>query len=174
MYKITEKFKSFFNVNKLEITENVMKYLCGVRYPQNYLEGKFLVGYRDGNYTGYVDFGNGKISTFKIGDIFMLTDDKNNISLECLDIIHTKEFIEELRQHINYIYDEISYVGGHLHIVLDDGNTDDSSIQWCLDKIKTEENYIYKHVYTRCCELLLQIPENIRSQYTKELYCEGE
>jgi len=174
MYRITDRFQSFFNSNKLEITEDVMKYLCGVRYPQNYLEGKFLVGHRGGNYLGYVDFGNGKISEFKIGDILALVDDKGSMILEQSDVVRTKEFMEELRQYINYIYGEISYVGGHLHIVLDDGNTDDSSIQWCLDKIKTEENYIDKHVYTRCCELLLQIPENIRSQYTKELYCEGE
>lgn len=72
-----------------------------------------------------------------------------------MDNFKIKQRILEL---INIIYTEYNCVGGALHIVLDDENIDNHSIQWCLDntiaKIIDENE---KNIYKECAELLLKL-----------------
>ena len=68
-----------------------------------------------------------------------------------------KEIIE-LTVLMNAIYAS-NPVGGALHIVLDDGNTEDVHIKWCMEN-SIEELVGKEHdLYYRCAELLLQMNE---------------
>lgn len=72
---------------------------------------------------------------------------------------------QRIRELVNIIYENYSGVGGELHIVLDDGNLEDSSINWCLNnsiaKITNEEE---KKIYTECAELLLKLSYSSRKR----------
>lgn len=63
------------------------------------------------------------------------------------------------------IYNEYDCVGGHLHLVLDDGNISDYDIQWCLDntisKIKDNKE---RQVYIECAKLLLMLSYSARKK----------
>ncbi len=56
-------------------------------------------------------------------------------------------------------------VGGHLHIVLDDGNVEDHHVQWYLDLAKEEGCHTCETLATR----LLELSEEER----QSLYVEG-
>lgn len=95
-----------------------------------------------------------------------LIDAINDFSLSC-DIMKdcTNEITEfeyslfTLNQKIDYLYDKVyenNAAGGGLHIVLDDGNLSDRSINWCIDNVDLTE-YEKKLV-----ELLLSITEEER------------
>jgi hypothetical protein len=61
--------------------------------------------------------------------------------------------IEELLQDIAELYN-LNSVGGALHIVLDDGNLDDESIQFCLDTCE-------EHWSVRECSSILYLTKSI-------------
>ena len=79
-----------------------------------------------------------------------------------MDNFEIKQRIRELK---NIIYDKYNCAGGELHIVLDDGNIEDSNINWCLNnsiaKISDEEE---KKVYDECAELLLKLSYSSRKR----------
>ena len=89
----------------------------------------------------------------------------------------TQEQVLELYDVIAQIY-KINGVGGALHIVLDDGNTEDDNIKWCIENMHDypEEE---QQLYFRCADLLLLI-KNPRSRYRKiekafdKIYGRGE
>lgn len=82
--------------------------------------------------------------------------------------IESKEFRSELKDYINAVYD-ICCVAGAIHIVLDDDNLDNRSINWCLQNtIPNVNNYVEKYISARCLELLLMIPENKRLKYLQK------
>lgn len=76
----------------------------------------------------------------------------------------TQEQVMELYDVIAQIY-ERNGVGGALHIVLDDGNTEDHHIKWCIENMDDypEEE---QRLYFKCADLLLLI-KNPRSRYRK-------
>lgn len=68
---------------------------------------------------------------------------------------------ERLTQLIQMIYAKHP-AGGALHIVLDDGNTEDRHIQWCIDHL---DEYAAKDevpLFLECARLLLSIRERHR------------
>lgn len=76
----------------------------------------------------------------------------------------SQEQVLELYDVIAQIY-ERNGVGGALHIVLDDGNTEDHHIIWCVENMNdypAEE----QRLYVRCAELLMLI-KNPRNRYRK-------
>lgn len=79
------------------------------------------------------------------------------------------EIKQRIRELKNIIYSKYNSVGGELHIVLDDGNVEDSHINWCLNnsivKISDEEE---KKVYTECAELLLKLSYSSRKRLVNE------
>jgi hypothetical protein len=76
----------------------------------------------------------------------------------------TQEQVLELYEVIAQIY-AIDGVGGALHIVLDDGNTEDHHIKWSIENMQDypEEE---RRLYLRCAELLMLI-KNPRNRYRK-------
>ena len=80
------------------------------------------------------------------------------------------EIKQKIRELKNIIYSKYNCVGGELHIVLDDGNIEDSNINWCLNnsiiKISNEEE---KKVYTECAELLLKLSYSSRKRLVNGL-----
>lgn len=54
--------------------------------------------------------------------------------------------------------------GGALHIVLDDGNTEDQFIQWCIDNAIDDVEAKDQWMFKRCAELMLTIPERKRDR----------
>lgn len=72
---------------------------------------------------------------------------------------------QKIRELIRTIYTKYSCVGGPLHIVLDDGNFDNNSINWCLNnsiaKISDEEE---RKIYTECAKLLLKLSYSSRKR----------
>jgi hypothetical protein len=72
---------------------------------------------------------------------------------------------QRIRELVSIIYDDYSGVGGKLHIVLDDGNLDDCSINWCLNNSIAEiTNEEEKKIYTECAELLLKLSYSSRKR----------
>lgn len=68
----------------------------------------------------------------------------------------------DIQNLIDAIYDQHP-CGGPLHIVLDDGNLDDDSINWCLNNtIENCDDIVLKIISKTCAELLLQLPEEER------------
>lgn len=71
--------------------------------------------------------------------------------------------------------------GGALHIVLDDGNTDDRCIRWCLHNSIPDENFTPvedREMFTRCATNLLKMRTERRrgnciSQAFKEMRNNG-
>ena len=76
----------------------------------------------------------------------------------------SQEQVLELYDVIAQIYAR-NGVGGALHIVLDDGNTEDHHIKWCIENMHDypEEE---QRLYLRCAELLMLI-KNPRNRYRK-------
>lgn len=76
----------------------------------------------------------------------------------------TQEQVLELYEVIAQIY-AINGVGGALHIVLDDGNTEDHHIKWCIENMQDypEEE---QRLYLRCADLLMLV-KNPRNRYRK-------
>ena len=66
--------------------------------------------------------------------------------------------IIELTVLMNAIYAS-NPVGGALHIVLDDGNTEDVHIKWCMENSIADLVGKEHDLYYRCAELLLQMNE---------------
>ena len=72
------------------------------------------------------------------------------------------EDVIELTVLMNAIYLR-ARAGGALHIVLDDGNTEDEFIKWCMENSIAELVGKREHdIYYRCAELLLAMPERDR------------
>lgn len=74
------------------------------------------------------------------------------------------DFAIELTVLIHEIYMDSS-VGGALHIVLDDGNTEDHFINWCIENSIAELNGDRKDMYERCAKMLLEINESERLHF---------
>ena len=73
-----------------------------------------------------------------------------------------KRLKNNIQNLIDAIYDQHPS-GGPLHIVLDDGNIDDDSINWCLNNtIENCDDIVMKVLCTTCAELLLNIPQEER------------
>ena len=79
----------------------------------------------------------------------------------------TQEQVMELYDVIAQIYAR-NGVGGALHIVLDDGNTEDHHIKWCVEEWMKEHPYPdeERQLYLRCAELLMLV-KNPRKRYRK-------
>ena len=71
------------------------------------------------------------------------------------------EVVVEFTVLINAIY-LMDPAGGALHIVLDDGNTEDEFIKWCMENSIAELVGREHDIYYRCAELLLAMPERDR------------
>lgn len=52
--------------------------------------------------------------------------------------------------------------GGALHIVLDDGNTEDEFIRWCIENALKYVEEKDQWMFVRCAELMLTMPEHKR------------
>lgn len=76
----------------------------------------------------------------------------------------TQDQVMELYDVIAKIY-ERDGVGGALHIVLDDGNTEDHHIKWSIEHMSDYPEEEQK-LYSRCADLLLLV-KNPRSRYRK-------
>jgi hypothetical protein len=76
----------------------------------------------------------------------------------------SQEQVLELYDVIAQIYAR-NGVGGALHIVLDDGNTEDHHIKWCIETMQYYPEEEQK-LYTRCAELLMLV-KNPRNRYRK-------
>ena len=68
----------------------------------------------------------------------------------------------EIKERIRFLKQEIYKfhgAGGGLHIVLDDGNMDDESINYCIGYIKECGNFTkeQKNMQIECAELLLKL-----------------
>lgn len=74
------------------------------------------------------------------------------------------DFAIELTILIHEIYMD-SPVGGALHIVLDDGNTEDHFINWCIENSIAELTGDRKDMYERCAKMLLEINESERLDF---------
>lgn len=74
------------------------------------------------------------------------------------------DFAIELTILIHQIYMD-SPVGGALHIVLDDGNTEDHFIDWCIENSIAELHGDRKNMYERCAKMLLEINESERLDF---------
>lgn len=59
-------------------------------------------------------------------------------------------------------------VGGALHIVLDDLNTKDHHITWCIEEVAPEYPEEDQRLFKRCAELLLMV----KSQRARRKYIE--
>jgi hypothetical protein len=79
----------------------------------------------------------------------------------------SQEQVLELYDVIAQIYARDG-VGGALHIVLDDGNTEDHHIKWCVEEWMKKHPYPEEEqrLYLRCAELLLLV-KNPRQRYRK-------
>lgn len=72
---------------------------------------------------------------------------------------------QRVRELISIIYNNYSGVGGELHIVLDDRNVEDSSINWCLNNnIAKLPDGEAKDIYTECAKLLLKLSYSSRKR----------
>ena len=76
----------------------------------------------------------------------------------------SQEQVMELYDVIAQIYAR-NGVGGALHIVLDDGNTEDHHIEWCIENMQDYPEEEQK-LYIRCAELLMLV-KNPRNRYRK-------
>jgi hypothetical protein len=76
----------------------------------------------------------------------------------------TQEQVLELYEVIAQIY-AINGVGGALHIVLDDGITEDHHIKWCIENMQDYPE-VEQRLYQRCADLLMLI-KNPRNRYRK-------
>lgn len=54
--------------------------------------------------------------------------------------------------------------GGALHIVLDDGNTEDEFIRWCIENALKYVEEKDQWMFVRCAELMLTMPERKRDR----------
>ena len=54
--------------------------------------------------------------------------------------------------------------GGALHIVLDDGNTEDEFIRWCIENALKYVEEKDQWMFVRCAELMLTMPEHKRDR----------
>ena len=76
-----------------------------------------------------------------------------------------------LQQDIDNLVDaiyNIYYVGGPMHIVLDDYNIDTNSIKWCVENtIAKEEDIVVRICSEKLCELLLPLTLEQRMEYLK-------
>lgn len=71
--------------------------------------------------------------------------------------MNKKELVQETCDLIREIYKR-NCVGGALHIVLDDGNTDSHFIHWCLsNSIRAIEDDDERMLYVKCACNLLEI-----------------
>ena len=52
------------------------------------------------------------------------------------------------------VYEKNNGSGGELHIVLDDGNTEDRHLIWCLQNLSESEN---KELYEKCIVELIKL-----------------
>lgn len=96
-------------------------------------------------------FNGGEISTYKI-----ICVSKGDIIEDTMDII-------------KQIYKKYS-TGGALHIVLDDYNTDDEDILWCLQNSIPDEEFCEKQdreIFERCAINLIKINEHRRKGIIK-------
>ena len=80
--------------------------------------------------------------------------------------IEIKKRILELKE---IIYTKYNGVGGELHIVLDDHNTEDYYINWCINNCinKIEDNK-ERQIYLECAKLLLKLSNSKRLRLLKE------
>ena len=80
------------------------------------------------------------------------------------------DIIEETIETIKQIYKKYS-TGGALHIVLDDGNTDDKDILWCLQNSIPDEEFCEKQdreMFEMCAINLIKINKNRRKYVIKK------
>jgi hypothetical protein len=74
------------------------------------------------------------------------------------------DIFNETISQVHQIYKKDS-VGGALHIVLDDGNTESHHIQWCLDNsIPKIEKIKERELYEKCAKNLLKMSERKRNK----------
>ena len=73
------------------------------------------------------------------------------------------ESLDELSDQISRIY-SISSLGGPLHIVLDDGNTDDDSIRFCLATCRDHSEVTRK---PETAEVLVRLVQAVGSALLK-------
>lgn len=78
--------------------------------------------------------------------------------------INKGDIIEETIEIIKQIYEKYP-TGGALHIVLDDYNTDDENILWCLQNSIVDEGFCDKKdrkMFEKCAMNLIKINKNKR------------
>lgn len=83
--------------------------------------------------------------------------------------VSKEDIIEDTIDIIKQIYKKYS-TGGALHIVLDDDNTDDESILWCLQNSIPDDEFCEKQdrkLFERCAINLIKINENRRKRIIK-------
>lgn len=67
-----------------------------------------------------------------------------------------------IQQCVKALY-EIDDAGGSCHIVVDDGNVDDESLQWVIDKCNESNNLKSDRFLSKCiCEQLLSLKREHR------------
>jgi len=64
--------------------------------------------------------------------------------------------------------------GGALHIVLDDGNTEDEHIQWCIDNALDDVEGKDQWMFKRCADLLLTMEECKRDKVVEVAFQKEE
>lgn len=86
--------------------------------------------------------------------------------------INKGDIIEETIEIIKQIYKKYS-TGGALHIVLDDGNTDDRDILWCLQNSIVNKEFCDKEdrqMFEQCAINLIKINEIRRKNVIKKAF----
>ena len=67
--------------------------------------------------------------------------------------------LDTIRAYISCLYNLPGCcTGGLLHITLDDGNLEDSHIQWCLEQCETHSENEESEIGKLICKELLKIP----------------
>lgn len=79
-------------------------------------------------------------------------------------------FFEDFQPLYDILY-SYHHAGGPLHILTDDGNVEDSNLDFCLDEVdKSNDPYWLKHVMIAIVEMVYQIPDT----KSRELFLMGQ
>lgn len=87
--------------------------------------------------------------------------------------------LDTIKAYINCLYAlDGCLTGGLLHIVTDDGNLEDSDIQWCLDNCTAHPEREDAGIGKLICEELLKLPMEQRrlvceTESVVEAFCKG-
>ena len=85
-----------------------------------------------------------------------------------MDYNLSKPLYKETISLIKEIYKSHS-AGGDLHIVLDDGNTEDYHIQWCIDNLECNDPK-ERELYIKCANNLLKMEVSQRDEVIREAF----